>query len=158
MCSPDSQPLHYAGCPLVTDTSLAEWNQIPYQAVADCYQSLGKQTQLSLFACPVSTDHNELMKFVHPPEKLYEYFARYGEIVECIVMKNAETGRSRGFGFVTFKDPNCVQSILSNGPHQLDDRTVSTRPLQVSQPHPLFSPDRSQVLQPEECPEKQARN
>lgn len=39
-------------------------------------------------------------------------------------MKNLETGRSRGFGFVTFKDPNCVQTVLSIGLHQLDDRTV----------------------------------
>ncbi|CAG2180238.1 unnamed protein product, partial [Oppiella nova] len=42
-------------------------------------------------------------------EKLTEYFCRYGEVTDCVVMKNAETGRSRGFGFVTFKDPSCVQ-------------------------------------------------
>ena len=37
-------------------------------------------------------------------EGLQSYFCRFGEIVDCVVMTN-EQGRSRGFGFVTFKDP-----------------------------------------------------
>lgn len=40
-------------------------------------------------------------------------------------MKNSESGRSRGFGFVTFSDPSNVGVVLQNGPHQLDGRTVS---------------------------------
>jgi len=40
-------------------------------------------------------------------------------------MKNSESGRSRGFGFVTFADPNNVNVVLQNGPHVLDGRTVS---------------------------------
>jgi len=41
-------------------------------------------------------------------------------------MKNPATGKSRGFGFVTFKDPACVETVLSSGPHVLDDRQVNT--------------------------------
>jgi len=41
-------------------------------------------------------------------------------------MKNSESGRSRGFGFVTFSDPNNVGLVLDNGPHMLDGRTVCT--------------------------------
>lgn len=37
-------------------------------------------------------------------------------------MKNAESGRSRGFGFVTFSDPANVSVVLQNGPHTLDGR------------------------------------
>lgn len=29
-------------------------------------------------------------------ENLQRFFSRYGEIVDCVVMKNNETGRSRG--------------------------------------------------------------
>jgi len=60
-------------------------------------------------------------------EKLREYFSRYGEITECVVMNNPETGRSRGFGFVTFKDVCCVELVLSSGPHFLDGRTIDPK-------------------------------
>ncbi|XP_077552977.1 uncharacterized protein LOC144167661 isoform X3 [Haemaphysalis longicornis] len=54
------------------------------------------------------------------------YFSRYGEVVDSVVMCN-ETGRSRGFGFVTFRDPSCVATVLAGGPHQLDGRTVDPK-------------------------------
>jgi RNA-binding protein Musashi len=57
-------------------------------------------------------------------ENLQRYFSRYGEVIDCVVMKNSESGRSRGFGFVTFSDPANVSLVLQNGPHQLDGRTV----------------------------------
>lgn len=31
----------------------------------------------------------------------------------------------RGFGFVTFADPDCVQDVLNAKPHVLDSKTVS---------------------------------
>jgi RNA-binding protein Musashi len=61
------------------------------------------------------------------PENLQRYFSRYGEVIDCVVMKNSESGRSRGFGFVTFSDPANVSLVLQNGPHQLDGRTVKYR-------------------------------
>jgi len=39
-------------------------------------------------------------------------------------MKNQTTGKSRGFGFVTFRDPQCVEAVLVSGPHVLDGRQV----------------------------------
>jgi RNA recognition motif-containing protein len=57
-------------------------------------------------------------------ENLQRFFGRYGEVIDCVVMKNSESGRSRGFGFVTFSDPSNVGIVLQNGPHQLDGRTV----------------------------------
>lgn len=55
-------------------------------------------------------------------DNLQRYFSRYGEVIDCVVMKNAESGRSRGFGFVTFADPANVNVVLQNGPHTLDGR------------------------------------
>lgn len=60
-------------------------------------------------------------------ENLQRYFSRFGEVVDCVVMKNNETGRSRGFGFITFKDPNCVSIVLSSNPHELDGRTIDPK-------------------------------
>lgn len=31
-------------------------------------------------------------------ENLQRFFQRYGEVIDCVVMKNNESGRSRGFG------------------------------------------------------------
>uniref|UniRef100_A0A8D8TAQ7 Heterogeneous nuclear ribonucleoprotein 27C n=1 Tax=Cacopsylla melanoneura TaxID=428564 RepID=A0A8D8TAQ7_9HEMI len=61
-------------------------------------------------------------------ESLQRYFSRYGEVIDCVVMKNNETGRSRGFGFVTFADPNNVTVVIQNCPHQLDGRTIDPKP------------------------------
>lgn len=55
---------------------------------------------------------------------MLKYFSRYGEVIDCVVMKNQQTGKSRGFGFVKFRDPSCVETVLSNGPHILDGRQV----------------------------------
>eukprot|EP00106_Octopus_bimaculoides_P023073 XP_014790515.1 PREDICTED: heterogeneous nuclear ribonucleoprotein 27C-like [Octopus bimaculoides] len=42
-------------------------------------------------------------------------------------MKNKDTGCSRGFGFVTYKDPKCVDLILSGEPHIIDGRQVDPK-------------------------------
>ncbi|XP_037796238.1 heterogeneous nuclear ribonucleoprotein 27C-like isoform X4 [Penaeus monodon] len=60
-------------------------------------------------------------------ESLQRYFGQYGEVIDCVVMKNSETGRSRGFGFVTFADPNKVDVVLKSGPHELDGRTIDPK-------------------------------
>lgn len=46
---------------------------------------------------------------------LQRYFSRFGEVVDAVVMKNPDTGRSRGFGFVTFSDPANVDAVLNSG-------------------------------------------
>lgn len=61
-------------------------------------------------------------------ENLLRYFSQYGEVVDCVVMKNPETGRSRGFGFITFADPTNVDLVLQNTPHVLDNRTIDPKP------------------------------
>lgn len=36
-------------------------------------------------------------------EKLREYFSKYGEVVQIVIMTDKMTGRPRGFGFVVFE-------------------------------------------------------
>lgn len=59
-------------------------------------------------------------------ESLREYFSQFGEVVECTVMRDGATGRSRGFGFLTFKDPKTVNIVMVKE-HQLDGKIVSLR-------------------------------
>lgn len=61
-------------------------------------------------------------------ENLQRYFQRYGEVIDCVVMKNNDSGRSRGFGFVTYGDSQNVGVVLQNGPHNLDGRTIDPKP------------------------------
>ena len=60
-------------------------------------------------------------------ETLLRYFTRFGEVIDCVVMKNAETGRSRGFGFVTFADPGNIDAVIATCPHNLDGRTIDPK-------------------------------
>jgi len=62
-------------------------------------------------------------------ESLREYFEQFGEITECTVMRENQTGRSRGFGFLTFKDPKCVNAVMVKE-HILDGKIVSLRDTQ----------------------------
>lgn len=85
-------------------------------------------------------------------DTLLNYFSRYGEVIDCVVMKNKETGCSRGFGFVTYKDPECVHLILSGGPHIIDGRQVDPKacnprtPYKVSETKPQStSSDENQI-------------
>ncbi len=45
-------------------------------------------------------------------EDLKNYFNNYGVVVEAVVMKEKESSKSRGFGFVTFDDYDPVDKII----------------------------------------------
>ncbi|ORX88929.1 RNA-binding domain-containing protein [Basidiobolus meristosporus CBS 931.73] len=57
---------------------------------------------------------------------LQEYFSKYGEITDCVVMRDSATGRSRGFGFLTFADPRAVDEVLKSD-HHLDGKLVDPK-------------------------------
>nr|XP_012612027.1 RNA-binding protein Musashi homolog 2 isoform X2 [Microcebus murinus] len=57
------------------------------------------------------------------PDSLRDYFSKFGEIRECMVMRDPTTKRSRGFGFVTFADPASVDKVLGQPHHELDSKT-----------------------------------
>lgn len=56
---------------------------------------------------------------------LYEAFSQFGEVTEAKVITDRDTGRSRGFGFVTFSDSNASEKATSalDGT-DLDGRTI----------------------------------
>lgn len=57
-------------------------------------------------------------------ESLKEYFSQFGEVLECTVMRDGASGRSRGFGFLTFKDARTVNIVMVKE-HYLDGKIVS---------------------------------
>ncbi|KAH9580778.1 hypothetical protein MS3_00009318 [Schistosoma haematobium] len=44
---------------------------------------------------------------------LKEYFSRWGKVTQCIIKLDRFTGNSRGFGFVTLENEDCVSKVLS---------------------------------------------
>jgi RNA recognition motif-containing protein len=52
-------------------------------------------------------------------------FAGFGEITDAKVITDRDTGRSRGFGFVTFADANSANSAIQGmDGKELDGRTI----------------------------------
>ncbi len=58
-------------------------------------------------------------------EALHEAFSSFGEIAEATVVRDRDSGRSRGFGFVTFNDDDAADKAMAglNGT-ELDGRTI----------------------------------
>ncbi|KAK6153090.1 hypothetical protein DH2020_012729 [Rehmannia glutinosa] len=48
-------------------------------------------------------------------DELRDFFSNYGEVKEQQIMKDHSSGRSRGFGFVTFESEQSVDDLLANG-------------------------------------------
>uniref|UniRef100_A0A8B9PT21 RRM domain-containing protein n=1 Tax=Apteryx owenii TaxID=8824 RepID=A0A8B9PT21_APTOW len=61
------------------------------------------------------------------PQGLREYFGQFGEVKECLVMRDPLTKRSRGFGFVTFMDQAGVDKVLAQSRHELDSKTIDPK-------------------------------
>ncbi|XP_015773895.1 PREDICTED: RNA-binding protein Musashi homolog 2-like [Acropora digitifera] len=60
-------------------------------------------------------------------ETLLEYFSTFGEVADCIVMKDSVSKRSRGFGFVTFSDPSSVDNVCQKPEHILDNKKIDPK-------------------------------
>ena len=45
-------------------------------------------------------------------EALFEYLSQYGEIIHFTIKTHSETGVSRGFRFVLFKDSAAIDKVL----------------------------------------------
>ncbi len=56
-------------------------------------------------------------------ESLRHYFSVFGKVTKVLLVRNPNTQKSRGFGFVTFSDPNAVDLVLKQE-HYLDGRRV----------------------------------
>lgn len=62
------------------------------------------------------------------PPALRTHFSRYGEVLEADVRMDPRTGRSKGFGFVTFMDSYMVDSCFENTEeHIIDGKWVDVK-------------------------------
>lgn len=66
-------------------------------------------------------------------KELRETFEPFGEIEDALVISNKFTGRSKGFGFVTFKNDADADKAIQ----EMDQKEVGGRPLKVSEAKPM---------------------
>ncbi|CAL8104287.1 unnamed protein product [Calicophoron daubneyi] len=58
---------------------------------------------------------------------LKEYFSRWGKVTQCIIKLDRFTGNSRGFGFVTMENEECVSKVLSVSEHWLKNKKIDPK-------------------------------
>lgn len=65
------------------------------------------------------------LKFETDDDRLKDYFSSIGDVVKAEVIRDWETGRSRGFGFVTFSNSSSVSEACDRlNDTELDGRTI----------------------------------
>ena len=65
-------------------------------------------------------------------EELQELFTQYGEVEEAIIITDKFSGRSKGFGFVTFTDDAAAEEAVA----QLNEKEFKGRNVVVNEAKP----------------------
>ena len=66
-------------------------------------------------------------------EKLKEIFGKFGNVEEANVITDKYSGRSKGFGFVTFEKDEDAQKAIS----EMNDKEVDGRNIKVNEARPM---------------------
>ena len=76
-------------------------------------------------------------------EELKKVFSEFGEVEEATIIKDKFSGRSKGFGFVTFKDEKSGEKAIS----EMNGKDFKGREVRVSEAKPM-DPDRKPMRRP----------
>lgn len=78
----------------------------------------------------VSVEHRKLVVLGLPwetdEESMQQYFSQYGALEEAVIMRDRTSGKSRGFGFVTYLHEADAQQV-STTDHQVDGRRCEAK-------------------------------
>ncbi|XP_029451030.1 heterogeneous nuclear ribonucleoprotein A1 isoform X5 [Rhinatrema bivittatum] len=67
------------------------------------------------------------LSFETTDESLRGHFEQWGVLTDCVVMRDPNTKRSRGFGFVTYATVEEVDACMNARPHRVDGRVVEPK-------------------------------
>ena len=73
------------------------------------------------------------LPFTIDDEGLKNLFSSYGEIEEATIIKDKFSGRSKGFGFVTFKEDEGAKKAIA----EMNEKEVEGRKLKVNEAKPM---------------------
>lgn len=80
------------------------------------------------------------LSFKVSDQELMEVFEEFGEVTSAKVIKDRETGRSKGFGFVEMQNDNEAQAAID----ELDGSEINGRTVKVNKARPKETAGRRQ--------------
>ncbi|XP_078436457.1 glycine-rich RNA-binding protein RZ1C-like [Wolffia australiana] len=90
---------------------------------------MGGQEQVRIFVGGLSWDTSE--------RDLEDAFSRFGKVVEAEIMTDRDTGRPRGFGFVTFSEQRAMESAI----REMHGQELGGRVISVNKAEPRVNSD-----------------
>ncbi|KAF4348066.1 hypothetical protein CsatB_008136 [Cannabis sativa] len=80
-----------------------------------------------------------------PTDEMHRYFEQFGDILEAVIITDKNTGKSKGYGFVTFRDPESARRACANPNPVIDGRRANCNIASLGRPRP--SPPRGRNSQ-----------
>ena len=93
---------------------------------------------------------------------LVSYFRAFGHVIDCHVIRDKESGVSRGFAFLTFLDESEAETAVEHDNHKLDGKPIHVAiaqktPKAGSSSLPRKAKDASLILESVVLPSQQCR-
>ena len=82
-------------------------------------------------------------------DALKKLFSEFGDIEDAVILSDKYTGRSRGFGFVTFADDAVGEKAIS----EMNEKDIEGRKLTVNEAKPMR--DDATTAEPEKAAKKE---
>ncbi|XLT68862.1 hypothetical protein HN873_025301 [Arachis hypogaea] len=82
-----------------------------------------------------------------PTEELRKYFDQFGEILEAVIITDKNTGKSKGYGFVTFRDQESARRACSDPNPVIDGRRANCNIASLGRTRPSPPRGRNYMVQ-----------
>lgn len=69
-----------------------------------------------------------------PTEEMHKYFEQFGEILEAVIITDKITGKSKGYGFVNFRDPESARNACLDPNPVIDGRRANCNIASLGRP------------------------
>ncbi|XP_064458027.1 RNA-binding protein squid-like isoform X4 [Ornithodoros turicata] len=83
-------------------------------------ETKGNEDERKLFVGGISWDTEN--------KDLREYFSKFGTVADVNIKTDPTTGKSRGFGFVTFTSKDALAAVLKESPHSVKGKQIDPKP------------------------------
>ncbi|XP_057468870.1 uncharacterized protein LOC130758063 [Actinidia eriantha] len=71
-----------------------------------------------------------------PTDVMRRYFEQFGEILEAVIITDKNTRKSKGYGFVTFRDPEAARRACADPNPVIDGRRANCNIASLGRPRP----------------------